>query len=70
MKVFKFASVPDWSLQKCPSCGWMVYNLYTMAHTQVDANRHFESEDIALCGDCLCKFMSEGGHTVVGSQVD
>ena len=70
MKVFMFASRPEWPLQKCPACGLLVYNLYTLADTQADAEQHHKVADIALCGECLCEIMSEGGHIVTGSQVD
>ena len=68
MKIFKFSA--DGAEQKCPGCGWLVYNLYTMANTQVEADRRHKEDDIALCGDCLCDVMTMGGHEVHGSQVD
>lgn len=67
MRVFKYAPDPDWNTQTCPGCLWLVYNLYTLAETQEQADQH-KADTKALCGDCLCEVMSDGGHEVTGVE--
>lgn len=67
MRVYKFSL--DGADQKCHGCGWMVFNLYTLAHSQEEADRHHEVEEIALCGACMMEILSQSDYVIIGKLI-